>query len=171
MRNPPPVSVCLHPASRSAIAWRLAVGWVWAACAAALAAWGAAWQQAPQWQLCMTLAAGGTASVAAVAWAWWAGRHAAATPLRWTGHVWQCGDAVITAPRVRLDLGSCMLVELPRTAASVGSRWWVLTYASDRRAWHPFRAAVYAHARPDEPLTLETMASGPHLREDVFKKW
>lgn len=140
---------------------------VWAAAAAALGAWLAAWQQAPQWQLSLALSAGGVVGAGCVAGLWW-GRakragHAEVT-LTWTGEAWQCNGQAMRPPAVRWDGGCWMLVVLDGRPRREVARWWVVCAASAGPAWHPFRAAVYAHMGPDGPKSLETMASGPHLR-------
>ncbi len=167
MHHPVPLALLLNPCSGAAMVWRLAAGGVWAVTAGALGAWCAAWQQAPQWQLALALTAGGVVGVGSAAGVWWArGKsvHRPTVMLAWTGKVWQCDGVEIDAPRVRWDGGFWMLVALQGGGLRRDMRWWVLSAASAGADWHPFRAAVYARVGRHRSKSLETMASGPHLR-------
>lgn len=176
MHHPAPVAITLNPRTRAALVWRGAVGLVWAAAAAGLAAWLAAWLQAPQWQLSLALSVGGVVGVGCVVCTGYEGYgrrlgwgrakpvgHAELT-LAWTGEAWQCHGQAIGPPVVRWDGGCWMLVKLSGLPRREVARWWVVCAASAGPAWHPFRAAVYAHEGTDGPPSLETMALGPHLR-------
>jgi len=155
MRSPPPVSVTWAPASDDVTTrlWWAVQALIYGLTGGVVSAWTAyiAWDT---WVPSGSIAAWDAhraAVLAAVvcascglAWGWWlAGTHArrqGLLHLAWTGAFWQFHGLEVPAPRVMLDLGPWMLLQ-------VGGQWVSLSKGLAREAWHPLRAAIYSRAQ------------------------
>jgi hypothetical protein len=140
VRQAPPVGVTCSGRG----GWRASGALLAALAGASVCAWGAL-------QLGLGAAAASASAVAAGAAAAATGWRRASWPdveLRWNGQHWQSGDADGEVD-VMLDLDAWMLLRLRPAAGR--ARWLPVSRAGAGAAWHPLRAALFAHAGAPAP--------------------
>jgi hypothetical protein len=131
MQGPAPVT--LEAAGDGGL-WRLAVGLLHAAAAAAVLAWRPG--------VATAVAAAGLLALGG--WTLRAMARAGRPPLSWDGQGWRHGAGPVH-PQVALDLGGWMLLRLAPGAGG-SATWLPVSAAAAGGAWAALRAALYASA-------------------------